>query len=389
MGADQSYCTSCSNGAKKCSNIEVTVDSKIHGLASSSNNSPRSMGFLDDVSSGSDHRPSRVGQKVRGVLSRPINVFEVGGRSQDGEHEIRRIQKRLTSAARSGDFKAAVDAITDGANLHLKDLRGQTPLMLAAASYGKGPTLLGRGGDDVDNLRDGKNEDEHQPLDDVLRTIKFLVDAKADVEAKDELGWTALLHACRNNQQKNVDFLLQRGASMKARSNDGRTAMMLAALESADLLVQYLIKQKAQIDKKDEDGCSVLFYACREGRRDLVKALLDKGANAKEKAKDGSTPLMVAAEGGHVRVGKLLVKKGAMCDLKNAHGNTALLIALTFAQEEYAMFLIDDCNADVTIKNQEEDMAVNVADMQGMMSVKSHLEVKGRIQGEEGNLGGD
>merc|ERR1719443_350215 len=127
-------------------------------------------------------------------------------------------------SARSGDFKATVDAISDGADVHFKNLRGITALMLAASS------------------------DCRTTLD----ALKFLVDSEAEMEAKDENGWTALLHACRNSRQDAVKFLVDSKASVKARATDGKTVLMLAAMEGADHLVYTLYKHGAEVVKKDE-----------------------------------------------------------------------------------------------------------------------------------------
>lgn len=383
MGAEQSYCTSIS---KNCGSIEVSVDARIHEIAavksvsSSLESSPRNIRGPLDLS---DNGLPKAGAKLRGVLAGHSRHFAAGDRGHDNESESRRLHRRLVLGTRSGDFKRTVDAVSDGADIHFKDLRGQTALMLAAASYGKRvSTSCSR--DSVDDLQ--KDPEALEEINDVVRIMKFLIGAKADVEARDDMGWSALLHACRNSHEQNVDFLLKSGASIKARGNDGKTALMLAAMEGADGLVHLLIEQKAQIDKKDEDGWSVLLYACKEGRKDLVKSLLEKGASAQEKAKDGTTAIMVAAEHGNLRVGKLLVKKGALCNLTNSQGNTALMLSLMDLQEDFAFFLINDCNVDVTVKNQEELAAVNIADRHGMISMKGQLEIKGRIQAEENQV---
>jgi ankyrin repeat protein len=280
--------------------------------------------------------------------------FDPNRREEDATAEFRKRQDRLIQAARAGKYKMTVESVADGADIHCTTLRGQTPLMLCAGSHSK----------------------------EALDTMKFLVEAMADVEAKDEAGWTPLLHSCRNNQNDIVNYLLECGASLKARSTDGKTAVMLAAMDSADQLVMSLLTKKAQIDKKDENGWSVLFFACQDGRHDLVKWLLKKQANTRDKAKDSTTPLMVAAENGSKKIGMKLFKKLANINARNVQGNTALMLSLRAQKEEFADWLVD-AHADVTAKNADDEDALEIADMLGMHSIKNKLEMKARMANEE------
>jgi len=281
-------------------------------------------------------------------------AFDANNRSEDATSELRKRQDRLIQAARAGKYKYTVEAVAEGADIQGTTLRGQTPLMLCSGSHSK----------------------------EAIETMKFIVDAMADVEAKDEAGWTPLLHACRNNQTESVSYLLEMNASLKARATDGKTAVMLAAMDSADGLVINLVQRKAQIDKKDERGWSVLFFACEDGRHDLVRWLLKKQANARDKSKDQTTPLMVAAENGSKKIGQKLVKKLANVNARNVQGNTALMLSLKAQKEEFAEWLLEE-GADVTSRNADDEDALEIADMLGMHSIKNKLEMKARLANEE------
>lgn len=299
--------------------------------------------------------------KINGVLGKHgtrfahASISNPGSVVHDDQTISRKVQEQLSQAARSGDFKRAVDAVADGADVMYRDVRGQDAMMFVAASSGKGTT----------------------------ECLKFLVQSESDLEAKDENGWTPILHACRNNRPETVKFLLDSNASIKARANDGKTCLMLATMEGADSLVMTLVKSQAQVDKKDEGGWSVLFYACRDGRKDLVRWLLDHSANAREKAKDGSTPLMVAGQDGNVKIGRMLVKKGASINAKKISGDTALMMCLKERNEEYAKWLLEDC-AEVGAKNQENITAIDIADSLEMTSMKNKLEIMHRRDIQEG-----
>jgi len=296
-------------------------------------------------------------------------------RTNDPQEAKRKNQEMLVKAARAGDFKKAVTAVSEGADIFAKNLRGQTPLMLAAGSKNEG--LL-----DPKATKVTPESERKASVGGSRDTVKFLLDAKADLEAKDDLGWNALHHACRNNRQETVDYLLNKGASIKTLTMEGETILMLAAMDSADDLVLYLLKQKANLDKKNEDGWTCLFFACKENRGTLVKTLLEKKANAKDKAKDGTTPLMLSASTGNVRSGKLLHKKGANLNATTARGVTALMIALQNSHQDFAEWLLEE-NASVAEESQDGLMAIDIAIMQGMTLMKNALDMKLRQQTEE------
>ncbi|MBY0353596.1 ankyrin repeat domain-containing protein [Candidatus Babeliales bacterium] len=75
-------------------------------------------------------------------------------------------------------------------------------------------------------------------------------------------------------------------------------------------------------------GMPLLFLAARGGKTEVMAALIENGAvvDAPEKT-TGITPLHVATRYGHVDAVKLLLEKKANVHLKNNEGQTALDIA--------------------------------------------------------------
>lgn len=53
--------------------------------------------------------------------------------------------------------------------------------------------------------------------------VAALLDAGAQIDARDDIGWTALFHAATSDRRKIVRLLLARGADRSLRSNRGKT----------------------------------------------------------------------------------------------------------------------------------------------------------------------
>ena len=62
-----------------------------------------------------------------------------------------------------------------------------------------------------------------------LDCVKALIEAGADLNAKENDGWTALHLAARNGKLDCVKALIEAGADLNAQKNDGSTALHLAA----------------------------------------------------------------------------------------------------------------------------------------------------------------
>jgi ankyrin repeat protein len=67
--------------------------------------------------------------------------------------------------------------------------------------------------------------------------VKALVDEGANVDAVDDNGWTALMHA---NEAENVRVLLNAGANMAIKNDDGDTALAMAIRYEQEDVVQLL-----------------------------------------------------------------------------------------------------------------------------------------------------
>src|SRR5262245_47806752 len=146
-----------------------------------------------------------------------------------------------------------------------------------------------------------------------LSALRALVQRKADVNAAQPDGTTAMHWAVVWNNEEAVNLLIRAGADVKARNRYGATPLSEAMSSGSASMVDALLKAGA--DPKTlttADGETVLMTAARAGNVDVVRLLLDRGAdvNGRENYK-GQTALMWAAAERHPAVVKLLLDRGA------------------------------------------------------------------------------
>jgi len=143
--------------------------------------------------------------------------------------------------------------------------------------------------------------------------VRALLAKKADVNAPQVDGTTALHWAVYNENLALVDQLLAAGANPATASDEGATPLYLAAVagnvQIMDRLLRHGADANATVLKHDE---TALMFAARTGRPEAVKLLLEVGSkvNAQESLRQ-TTALMWAAEQGHAAVIELLAAAGA------------------------------------------------------------------------------
>ena len=174
-----------------------------------------------------------------------------------------------------------------------------------------------------------------------IEDMRVLLEAGANVNAKDHNGETVLSHLAslpRRRSLEGVKLLLAAGGNVNAKTNYGRTPLMNAAMsrkykdDDPDPVsfVKLLIAAGAKVNPQDNNGDTALMLACRWGNPSSVKELLRANAAVNLRNKDGHTALMFSSHYADCdECITLLMNAGANPSITDAKGQTALFHALT------------------------------------------------------------
>jgi len=158
--------------------------------------------------------------------------------------------------------------------------------------------------------------------------VRTLLDARADANAVQPDGTTALHWAVERDAIEIVQLLIRAGANVKATNRYGATPLWLASLNGNAATIGVLLEAGADPSAASDEGETALMVAARTGKIDAVNLLLARGAdpNVKEQWR-GQTALMWAAAEGYAPVIETLVARGADVSARSNGGFTAILFA--------------------------------------------------------------
>jgi ankyrin repeat protein len=218
-----------------------------------------------------------------------------------------------------GDIKLIKFLLARGANLEKRNDQQQTPLLMGAS--------------------------HNHPNIEMITEI--LLDNKADIEARDEDGETALANAVDNYNYQLIKLLLNHGANINP--PDTITPLHLVAYEANDddegqlEMAQFLLDHGANPNALDYSGMTPLHYIARKNSATALKIallLLERGADVDALTKYGDTPLSIAALEDNHPIVLILIHHGASIHTnENIHNpiHTALsknhiLLAIALAE---------------------------------------------------------
>ncbi len=285
----------------------------------------------------------------------------------------------LQLAAENGDARSVALLVAAGAAVELRNLNGDTPLLLACrAGDGEGQmteALLAGGADP--KATDGQGGTCLHALagssSPGLGTVRALVAAGAKVDALDRSGTAALHAALRRNHLGLVRALLEAGAdpnllyekaftplglcltvealelllAAKASLDEGKSGVAMAVLRQAAYgteavfaaVLQALQRPGAVRSQRGETMLHQVAWSDRSEDAVRVATVIGRCPEVDELDNEGQTPLMGAAKYGSERAVERLLAAGAVASRCDTSGRSAADHAVGAGRWKLAEFL--------------------------------------------------
>lgn len=159
------------------------------------------------------------------------------------------LNEQLLVAVQNADTEKLIQLIEEGANVNIRNIYDETPLMLA--------------------VQYGFNE-----------VVEVLIENGANVNAQSnfKIGRTALMFAVEHANTDIVLLLLKKGADINVHTKYGDTALSYSLKQNHYEIPAFLITKGADVNFQNERGETALFITAENGRSSLFKLLLEYGA---------------------------------------------------------------------------------------------------------------
>jgi ankyrin repeat protein len=164
-------------------------------------------------------------------------------------------------------------------------------------------------------------------------------------------GLSDVADAVMKGDKAALRTLLEQKADVNAPQVDGATALHWAVYRDDLETVNLLIRAGANVNRANREGITPLSMACLYGNAAVIDKLLEAGADAKQRGPNGETTVMLAARNGNPDAIRRLIAGGADVNAKeNLRGTTALMWAVEQKHPAAVKALLDG-GADVSARS--------------------------------------
>jgi ankyrin repeat protein len=231
---------------------------------------------------------------------------------------------------------------------------------------------------------------------------EFLLNAAANPNIIDDLGWTPFLIAAMHSDVSSASMLLNAGADRSARfenataldmamarkdsimipilkpepepdvdttnvltENDRLQIFSVAVDGNRDCVTELIDSDPSILDLQDEHGYTTLHIAAKSGQKEIVEFLLSRYASIDLANNFDSPPLTTAAQFGNSKIVELLLDDGADLEHNSSGGATALHLATQQRNQRLVEILLDrGADINCVVKNGDTVLHVAVRDKQ-------------------------
>jgi len=204
-----------------------------------------------------------------------------------------------------------------------------------------------------------------------------LLAAGATVNSADEYGETPVTLAAANGDAVLLPRLLAAGGNARGARWNGETALMIAAGAGSLDAVRLLVRHGADVNAAEPRGRqTALMWAAAEGHNDVVAGLVEMGANVNAATRTGFTPLVFAAIKDDVASIKTLLAAGANPDVALLSGAKPIIVAMQYRHTAAALALLEG-GADINVRDRGGNTTLHLAAQVGDLNLVRALLAKG------------
>ena len=262
----------------------------------------------------------------------------------------------LHSACEAGELDVVKMLVEAGAGVRATNYKGWTCLHVAAC-FGHTETvryLVDLPEVDVNH----RDTDNRTALCFAKRTdaVQVLLDAGADIDAKDNKRRAPLFYACDSGALDVVKVLVRAGAD-----DGGGTCLAHAASCGRTETVRYLVGlPEVDVNHQNADNCfhnTALQEAVLWKQTDVAQVLIDAGADidTQTNCNLSRSPLHTACILGTLDVVKMLVEAGAGVRATDTKGRTCLHVAACCGYTETVRYLVSLPEVDVNHQDSDDN----------------------------------
>lgn len=173
--------------------------------------------------------------------------------------------------------------------------------------------------------------------------VVFMVNSNANINIQNHIGFTALMEATIQRNNRIMGFLIGKGAKLEIRANNGATALMVGVTAGNTRGTRLLLESGANPNVYDNNGLTPLMRTMEIGTNiDLVKVLVEFNADVNAKTPDGKPVLMVYPYRNKIPAHLELIKLGADVNIRDNDGKTPLIKAVLEGNLEMVKILLDN-----------------------------------------------
>ncbi|MFO7956658.1 MAG: ankyrin repeat domain-containing protein [Candidatus Brocadiia bacterium] len=132
-----------------------------------------------------------------------------------------------------------------------------------------------------------------------VECIELLVAAGADLNARTELGTTALHAAAQAGRVEAAKALINAGAALSLADKNDQTPLHTALVWGNVDVAELLLRSGADVHAKNDDGWTPLHMAAAGGAGQVARALVAAGADPQVRDNEGRAPADLAEQRGH------------------------------------------------------------------------------------------